>query len=194
LNVPYQPTFGQFDVPDKLHKWQKSFSLRQLNRFRPPQAGIDLNVDINMPFKYAAELLVIDPTALNCPPMAELSPIATKPAFRFVFADAAHPNNHMPIARNTPQRAINQPNNCELWSLSCFEDMNQAIDKYKLLQQKFQNIRKTVGDHLCGGALTVVDGMTGPHGSHTHYELFEYDTCNLSTTLHIIQALPELAQ
>lgn len=145
-------------------------------------------------FKYATELLVIDPTAVTCPPMANLSPIETKPVFRFVFADPNHPHNHMPIARNNPQRAIKAPKHCELWSLSCFENMELAIEKYNVLQSNNKNLRKSVGDHLCGGILTVVDGLTGPHGNYSHYELFEYDTCNLSTTLQIIQALPELTK
>lgn len=143
-------------------------------------------------FKYAEHLLGLSQTGITCPPIGELAVIDSKLAYRYVFEDINHTSNHKPAGVIKPQRVLDAKpiHKCAHYSLSCFEEKEGALGRFEELKAFNKNIKKSLGDCLCRGILDVKDGMTSDAAYLTHFELFEYTTCDLSTKFVIIQKLP----
>lgn len=112
-----------------------------------------------------------------------------KHAFRFVFSQS-NERNHIPVCIQNPKRQL--PDNLKLtgYSLSCFADDEKAENKYHALQKSFRLISSTIGDSLANGTLTSNDGMITEEDEHTsHFDLFEYTSCNLNDSFTIKKAL-----
>ena len=115
-----------------------------------------------------------------------------KCAYRYVFSEN-NINNHKPVYIQKPKRAISDIDKSKIttsgYSLSCFEEENSAINKFNKLQSNHRNISLTVGDALCSGLLNKNDGLVTQANSETHFDLYEFECCDLSKTFQIIKTL-----
>lgn len=110
-------------------------------------------------------------------------------AFRYVFSNSPE-RNHIPVCIQNPKRQL--PDGIKLtgYSLSCFADGTKAEKKYYALQKSFRLISSVIGDSLANGVLTSNDGMVTEVDTHTsHFDLFEYKSCNLNNSFTIKKAL-----
>lgn len=114
--------------------------------------------------------------------MPELFFPNNKLAYRFVFRNSA--NNHLPVYVMQPQRALKDNAVVEGYALSCFETKEAADKMRQRLALKF----KAIGDSVCCGNLDNADGLiTEPSETSRHFELFEFENCNLSDKFNIIE-------
>lgn len=145
---------------------------------------------MNLAYKYSSELAIIHSKHPKCPP-EDISEPNDLQAYRFVFKEENHINNHKPVGLQTPQRILTTANSkkCCLFSLSCFLGKKEAMAFFKEMKRNHKNFEKTVGDSLCEGVLRNDDGHVSPPDDKTHFELFESSTCNLSNSFKVTESL-----
>lgn len=137
-------------------------------------------------FKYQSQ---IDHLLTEGYHMPDITEATDKHAFRFVFGDSPE-RNHIPVCIQNPKRQL--PDRLKLtgYSLSCFADGAKAEKKYYALQKSFRLISSVIGDSLASGVLTSNDGMVTEEDTHTsHFDLFEYTSCNLNNSFTIKKTL-----
>jgi hypothetical protein len=127
--------------------------------------------------------------------MPDIQFIFHEPAYRFTFAlaDGGKIKNHLPVYKSEPTRfikAIEKKNvNPNGLSLSCFNNFENAISKYKWLKNIHQNFEKAHGNCISCGKLNSYDGMISELNDHGHFELFEFDECDLNSKFVEIMVL-----
>lgn len=139
--------------------------------------------------KYQSEIdILIDKGAKR--PL--LSVPENKYAYRYVFSEGSH-NNHKPVYIQSPQRVISDMDKNRLstsgYALSCFEQEDRAVQKYNELRASHRKIALTMGDALCSGTLNGNDGLITVANHETHFDLYEYQECDLSITFEITKKL-----
>jgi hypothetical protein len=143
----------------------------------------------NVVFKYKSEIDVLIDKGAELPPLYTPQ---SKCAYRFVFREE-NPNNHKPVYIQKPQRAISKMDKNEFdtsgYALSCFEQEDNAIQKFNKLKTSYPNIKLAVGDALCSGILDDRDGLITQSNKETHFDLYEYQECDLSKTFEVIRIL-----
>jgi len=124
--------------------------------------------------------------------LPSLYDITSKHAYRYVFS-SENTNNHKPVYKQKPRRVITDTNKGCLstsgYALSCFEDEQKAIKKYDLLKAICKNIKLSIGDALSYGVLDENDGWVTVSNDESHYDLYEFHNCDLSTKLIVKQSL-----
>lgn len=116
-----------------------------------------------------------------------------KHSYRYIFKDIPE-KNHIPQYIKKPKRALTDIEKSTAttsgYALSCFEQEDKAKDRFASLEASCRNIRKTIGDSLASGTISESDGLISiADGSTTHFDLYEYCTCNLSATFEYLCAL-----
>lgn len=141
-------------------------------------------------FKYQSEIEQIQNLGICCPP-EELSAPNNLKTFRFVFEDTNHIKNHKPPGANNPQRilTIKDQKKCSLYGLSCFKVQDNAKLFFLNLSKHSPKFHLLVGDTLSIGNLDTNDGLITTEDKDTHFDLFEFETCNLSDKFTPIEKL-----
>lgn len=144
---------------------------------------------ITYDFKYRTELQMLEDQGIFLP---QLYIPESKTSFRYVFSDKPE-KNHLPVYIQTPKRAINAADKNKLtaagFSLSCFENEEKAIIKYNEYKSHSPNIKNTLGDSLSTGIIDKTDGLITTATENSHFELFEFSTCDLSKKFQIKKTL-----
>jgi hypothetical protein len=113
-------------------------------------------------------------------------------SYRYVF-DSDHPHNHIPAYIINPRRMLQEKkrNNlsCLGFSLSCFSDKDKAIGKFSKISKTNKNFWKTAGNSICSGTIENSFGVITEPNSDTHFELFEFEDCDLKKTFDLIRRL-----
>ena len=142
-------------------------------------------MEIEHIFKYQVELDNLKERGIMLPLLK--SPV-NKSALRYVFV-SEHRNNHKPVYIHSPQRMIGGGLSTSGFALSCFETYEGAIGRYRKLLKSNKNIYKSVGNALCSGVLNEGDGLISETGGFTHFDLYEFQKCDLSSKFAIIEKL-----
>lgn len=140
-------------------------------------------------FKYQTEIDALIEKGARLPLL--FSPL-NQTAYRYVFS-TDNPNNHKPVYVQKPRRAISDLDKNKLntsgYALSCYQQEAEAIRKYNELRATIRKIALTLGDALCSGPLTREDGLITSANHDTHFDLYEYQGCDLSATFEIKKIL-----
>lgn len=140
-------------------------------------------------FKYQSEIDILINKGAKLPFLSEPQ---NKDAYRYVFSEL-NPNNHKPVYVQNPQRAISAMDKNRLstsgYALSCFEQEDKAIKKFNELRANNRNIALTMGNALCSGTLNESDGLITQANHETHFDLYEYNGCDLLRTFEITKIL-----
>lgn len=98
-------------------------------------------------------------------------------AFRFAF-QTNHNNNHRPVYKIDPQRAIQSIKNKKVttsgFALSCYNSEINAKSTFMSLCRNFKLFPKTAGDSLYHGRLLEVDGLVTDIENNGHFDFYEY--------------------
>lgn len=73
--------------------------------------------------------------------------------------------------------------------LSMFISQPQAVTFFSGLKRRYPNIHKVLGSNLAQGALVESDRRATTPDGRGHFDLFEYETADLSIKFAIVQAL-----
>ena len=143
-------------------------------------------------FKYHNELIEVAKFR-ECPfpPENLRAPDFTEDVFRFVFEDHNHPHNYIPPFAITPSRA-NNPNDrmkTDGYGISCFEKYDQAKTSYFNLSRSLKKFASTAGNSLSKGFVDVNDGLVDESEKNTHFNLYEFEGCDLSKKFTFIEKL-----
>lgn len=140
-------------------------------------------------FKYQSEIDILVNKGAELPSLFDPQ---NKCAYRYVFSEV-NSNNHKPVYIQKPQRIISDLDknrfNTSGYALSCFEREDKAIQRYNELRATSRKIALTVGDALCSGTLNGRDGLITQASHEAHFDLYEYESCDLSTTFEIRKIL-----
>ncbi|KQC07839.1 MAG: hypothetical protein APR54_05520 [Candidatus Cloacimonas sp. SDB] len=140
-------------------------------------------------FKYQSEIDALIDEGVRMP---ELIDPNDKESYRYVF-DSDHPNNHLPAYIIKPKRILQHKKRSQLtccgYSLSCFDNIESAIDKFNKFSKNNKNFWKTVGNSICYGYIRDTFGLITEVNYTPHFELFEYENCDLSKHFNIIRSL-----
>lgn len=147
------------------------------------------NQMINYDFKYLTELQKLEDQGVFLP---QLHTPESKLAFRYVFSKKPE-KNHLPVYIQKPQRAISAADKNKQtaagYALSCFENEEKAFEKYNEYRSHSPKIMNTLGDALSTGIIDNTDGLITTANKDSHFELFEFSTCNLSEKFQIKRTL-----
>lgn len=143
-----------------------------------------------MDFKYKQHIDSLLSLGIELP---ELISPNDKHSYRYIFKDKPE-KNHIPQYIKKPQRALNEIERSTAttsgYALSCFEQEEKAKAQFASLEANIRNIRKTIGDSLASGTISESDGLISiANASTTHFDLYEYCTCDLSTTFKYLSDL-----
>lgn len=116
-----------------------------------------------------------------------------KHSYRFIFKDLPE-KNHIPPYIINPARVLMEIEKSTAttsgYALSCFEREDKAKAFFASLEANIRNIRKTIGDSLASGTISESDGLISiANAKTTHFDLYEYNSCDLSTTFDYLYAL-----
>ncbi|MDR1918985.1 MAG: hypothetical protein LBQ65_04980 [Tannerellaceae bacterium] len=140
-------------------------------------------------FKYQKEINLLIEMGAILPLLFE--PV-NKEAYRYIFS-GEHPNNHIPVYRQKPQRVISDIDKNRLntsgYALSCYNYENNAVLQYESLRNTHPLIYKTIGDALCYGILDSNDGRITSRNGKGHFDLYEFYECDLSSKFKIVRSL-----
>lgn len=141
-------------------------------------------------FKYHKEIEKLQQLGICCPP-DELAVPNNLKAFRFVFANPNRIENHKPPGVNNPKRvlAMNNKRKCSSYALSCFKSSDMAKQFFLNISKHTPNFYKIVGEMLVSGVLDSNDGLITKEDKNTHFDLFEFENCNLSEKFTPIEKL-----
>ena len=113
-----------------------------------------------------------------------------KKAFRFVWESDITQNNHKPVYIQKPKRALKGDRRAIAgYGLSCLETLEAAEYFYKNLEKNNKNLRKTIGDSIAQGIINSTDGVIDETNHHKHFNLFEFETCDLSLKFTAIKRI-----
>jgi|GEM_PF-633625 len=139
--------------------------------------------------KYKTE---IEQLILKGATLPGLNVIENKLAYRYVFKEP-HNNNHKPIYIQNPKRIITDSDKSRIetsgYALSCFEDENQAVKKFEDLKINSKNIGLLIGDSLASGLLCIDDGLITKSNDKSHFDLYEFSECDLSSKFTVKKQL-----
>lgn len=137
-------------------------------------------------YKYQKELDALKDVGFDMPKV-ELP--NGKAASRFVFSSDTS-RNHIPVCVSNPKRVLPGPIKTSGYALSCFGDSNKAKSRYAALKATFKQIQQTIGDSLAQGIISNNDGQITEEDINTsHFDLYEYKTCDLNKTFTQITVL-----
>lgn len=141
-------------------------------------------------FKYKVEMETLSMENITCPPESLEDPVGLI-AFRYIFEDIHHPNNHKPAGVVNPSRLISEVDRkkCSLFGLSCFKNKDSAKSFYIAICKNFSKLPEKVGSHLSEGILDSNDGLITPEDANTHFDLFEFIGCDLSKKFIVVEKL-----
>lgn len=116
-----------------------------------------------------------------------------KRSYRYVFS-SGHSNetkNHKPVYINQPARMIKNIDKACLtgYSLSCYENKEKAIEVFRQHSSTHKNFHQTAGNCLSEGILNDSDGLITEKNNTTHFDLFEFKECDLSSKFNITEVL-----
>lgn len=139
-----------------------------------------------MTFKYQEHINKLLAQGLKMP---ELHTPNGMDAYSYVFSDN-NSNNHKPVCIQNPSRRLPDNEKFSGYALSCFNSKEKAERRYSSLCKSFKRTPKVIGDSLCEGHIENEDGMvTTPDVDSGHFDLYESETCDLSSTFNIIEKL-----
>lgn len=116
--------------------------------------------------------------------------INTKEAFRFVWESNTTQNNHKPVYIQKPKRALKGDRRVIAgYGLSCLETLEAAECFYRNLEKHNKNLKKTIGDSIAQGIINSTDGVIDETNHHRHFNLFEFETCDLSLKFTAIKQI-----
>ncbi len=132
-------------------------------------------------FKYQNQIDKVQEQGLCCPPDNLLVP-NNHLSFRFVFEDAKHVKNHNPPGINNPKRILKEQDSkkCSLYGLSCFSKEGGAKQFFNSITNSIPNVHKSIGDTLSTGYIQSDNGLMSEEDIETHFDLFEFEDCDLS--------------
>lgn len=140
-------------------------------------------------FKYCHEIEKLEQVGICLPDLKEPN---AKEAYRFVFIERKD-KNHLPIYKLQPNRLSQEIKKGNVttngYALSNFETMAQAECRYEYLRKVCKNIKLSIGDALSGGTIENDDGMITETNGVGHFELYEYESCDLNHKFHVIKEL-----
>jgi hypothetical protein len=145
-------------------------------RLRPPlsaEAGVDEVVFMaGFRHKYEEKIAALP----NCPPVA-CTPCRRR-AYRFGFADAAHPRQGIPALAISPRRALkwSHVEQCSGWALSAYVRVRAALKEYRKLKGAGTAVERYLGTHIEAVILTPEDGLLSPPDDDGHYDFHEAAT------------------
>ena len=143
-------------------------------------------------FKYQNELIAVaEFRACNFPPDNLRVPDFAEDVFRFIFDNVDHPNNHKPPFFIKPKRANNPNDNMKSdgYALSCYEQEIQAKTAFQKFSSNIRNFAQTAGNSLCKGMLDENDGLVDNTTNSGHFNLYEYEGCDLLQKFVFIEKL-----
>lgn len=115
-------------------------------------------------------------------------------ACRSVFSQEGH-QNHIPQYMSNPKRMLQDINkgtaNTSLLALSCFTTSEKAETFYANLRKAFKNVFTSIGDSLSEGKLTNEEGLKTSTSCNGHFDLYEYESCDLNKSFVITKHLIE---
>lgn len=145
----------------------------------------------NVRYKYQRQIDEL--LAMGCQ-LPELFAPDNIQACRFAFSGEGQAN-HIPQYMSNPKRMLQDMGkgkaNISLLSLSCFTTADKAETFYINLRKAFKNVQHTIGDSLSEGLLANEDGQITSPAANGHFDLYEYETCNLNKTFKITKSLTE---
>ena len=132
-------------------------------------------------YKYQNDIESINCLGICCPPEELYEPNSLE-AFRFVFDDPKHIRNHNVPGNITPQRVLteNDHEKCTLFGLSCFQKKDGAISFFNDVRKTIKKFDKIVGNNISTGIIDNEDGHVTKPQEYTHFDLFEFENCDLS--------------
>jgi hypothetical protein len=141
-------------------------------------------------YKYKKEIEKIRELGINCPHDVLTSPDNLL-AFRFTFEDLSNIKNHKPPGAINPKRILTEKEQkkCSLYGLSCFKKQEGAKEFFYEYSKNHPMFYKSVGEMLSSGIMDIKDGLITEEDQHSHFDLFEFEGCNLSEKFTPIEKL-----
>ena len=134
-------------------------------------------------FKYQKQIDEL--LAMGCQ-LPELFAPNNMRACRFAFSEEGH-TNHIPQYMSNPKRMLLDMGkgkaNTSFLALSCFAYIN--------LRKAFKNAANAIGDSLSEGQLANEDGKKTSTAANSHFDFYEYESCDLNKTFQITKSLME---
>lgn len=130
----------------------------------------------------------IDKLAVEGFDMPQVYSPEMKDSYRFVFSNQPE-KNHLPVCVSNPKRILPGPIKTSGYALSCFGTQAKAENRYKALSSSFKRISSAIGDSLANGCITNEDGMITSEDKTSHFDLYEFENCNLNKTFNITKSL-----
>jgi hypothetical protein len=145
---------------------------------------------MNELFKYQKEMEQIQESGVCCPPDELITPNDLI-AFRFAFEDSNKIKNHKPPGVINPKRILTEKEQkkCSLYGLSCFTKKDAAKLFFSEVSRNNPNFSKAVGETLMTGFLNKNDGLITEEDKNNHFDLFEFEGCDLSKKFKPIEKL-----
>ncbi len=110
-------------------------------------------------------------------------------AFRFVFT-GDNSKNHKPVSILNPSRDLPDELKYSGYALSCYDDEDKAVARYKNLCKINKKMPLILGDALCSGSFVNPDGMVSEIDTNTrHFDFYEYEGFNPEETFTIKRTL-----
>lgn len=142
-----------------------------------------------MKFKYQKELEYFAAQGAKYP---QLFVPNQKDAYRFAFAEDWS-RSFIPPHKLHPNRLKPQIEKGQVeldgFALSNLETLDKANAFYSYLKKICKNARKQIGDSISYGIINIENGMVTSADSKGHFDLYESETCDLSTSFKIIKTL-----
>lgn len=149
------------------------------------------SVKVGIPRKLKYQNL-IDGVLAEGVKLPPLIPISEEMAYR--FTSTTNPEqNHLPAYVRKPQRLIQDREKERLattnFALSCFPSEESATAFYSFLKKGMKRISQNVGNALSEGLLISEDGLKTAEDEYHHYDLYEFEGCDLNVKFNIKKML-----
>ena len=143
----------------------------------------------NRRFKYQRELEQLEALGYEMPPLCTPDNME---ACRFASSKPGF-QNHIPQYMSNPKRMLrdiaNERANTSLLALSCFETATKAEHFFRALLKSNPKATLSIGDSLSEGTIENNDGMVTQPSPNGHFDLYEYEVCDLNKTFKITKQL-----
>jgi hypothetical protein len=120
----------------------------------------------------------------KCPP-ADIKPVKIT-AYRWIFEDLKHFNNHHPPLKIEPNRLADSDDcehNCDGYALSLFTSADKAEKKLKRFLDKKPLLAEVLGNCIAEVNISETDGEGDtPEKKYGHFNFHEYENVNLNFT------------
>jgi hypothetical protein len=133
---------------------------------------------LKMSYKYQLHIEKYNLT--NCPPVD--GAILPCECYHYIFEDIQDKNNFLPHSMRKPEDFVilQDSKKCSWIGLSCYADYEKAVENWnhwnKIKKGKFA---KQVGNFLSKLKLDINDGTTSIKESNSHFNFYEYQSCEL---------------